>query len=247
MFCINNLTVQVDDLLVVKDITLKIKPGTIHALMGPNGAGKSSLALALAGHPRYTITAGSIRMDEHDITMMSPDERARSGIFLAFQQPPAIPGVTVATFMREACRAVQGDDESLAQLQERMESSLNRLGLAPSFAQRGLNEGFSGGEKKRLEMLQLMLLKPRMVILDEIDSGLDVDALRQIAECVQMMRQDNPQMSILMVTHYQRILEYIVPDAVHIMAAGSLARSGDATLVQEIERGGYGAYRQSTP
>ena len=243
MLSIIKLTVQIDNKPVVSDFSLSIKPGTVHALMGPNGAGKSSLAHTLAGDPSYRVITGSVLFDGIDITNSLPEERAQKGMFLAFQQPPAIPGVTIATFMREACRAVL-KEESLEQFTLRLNNALEMVGLPASCAARNLNEGFSGGEKKRLEMMQLILLKPKFVILDEIDSGLDIDALRQIAQSLSYVRRENPDMSILIVTHYQRILDHIIPDFVHVMDGGRLVQSGDASLVARIEQGGYGVYRQ---
>lgn len=244
MVRINQLRVNVDEKQVLQDIQLHIEPGTVHALMGPNGSGKSSLAYTLIGHPNYTVIHGSIILADQDITHLSPDKRARAGLFLSFQQPPAIPGVNVLTFLKEAHHAVTGVAMAVAEFRALVEKRMSQLQINPALIYRNLHEGFSGGEKKQFEMLQLLLLQPKVAILDEIDSGLDIDALKAVAHGLQCARQENPQLSLILITHYQRILEYITPDYVHILCDGKLVKSGDATLVTELEMEGYRGYRQ---
>ena len=240
---INNLSVTLDDgSRVISDLSLTISPGSSHVLMAPNGAGKSSLAYAIMGHPRYTVTQGSIIFNGVDLAELSVDKRARLGIFLAFQNPYALPGVTVATFIKEARQAVHGVHSSIQDFQHELHAAMDALGIDKSFAMREVNQGFSGGEKKRLEMLQLVLLKPKVAILDELDSGLDIDALKQVTSMLGVVKKENPMMSIVLITHYQRMLEYLVIDHVHIMQKGSVVRSGDISLVSELEKKGYDAF-----
>jgi Fe-S cluster assembly ATP-binding protein len=244
MLHIDKLHVNVEEKQVLHNIQLHIKSGSVHAIMGPNGSGKSSLAYTLIGHPLYAITQGSVMVADQDITHLSPDKRARAGLFLSFQQPPAIPGVNVFTFLKEAHYAITGVAMAIAEFRTLVEKYMSQLHINPALVHRNLNEGFSGGEKKQFEMLQLLLLQPKVAILDEIDSGLDIDALKAVAHGLHCARQENPQLILILITHYQRILEYIVPDHVHILCDGRLVKSGDAALVTELEAGGYHAYRQ---
>lgn len=235
---IHDLCVSVEDMSIIKNFSLRLEAGSIHALMGPNGSGKSSLAYALLGHPDYSITGGKIVLNNEDITDEPIHRRAQKGIFLSFQQPMNIPGLSVMTFLQEAYRALKGDiqvGEFYALLIEKMDI----LEIDYAFSYRNVNEGFSGGERKKFEMLQLLLFQPHIAILDEIDSGLDIDALRIIARGLQQARESNPSLRLFIITHYQRILEYITPNEVHILQKGQLVRSGDATLVKEIEQHGY--------
>ena len=225
------------DLQIIKGLNLVVKPGEVHALMGPNGSGKTTLSSTIAGSPAYTVDSGSIIYQGQDITHAKADERARRGIFLSFQYPTVIPGVTMVNFMREALKARRGAEVPAREFIAELRETLTKLRMSEEFARRYVNDGFSGGEKKRAEILQLGLLKPDLAILDETDSGLDVDALRTVAEGVQTLRR--PEMGILLITHYERILNYIHPDFVHILVNGRIVKSGDATLAQQIENGGY--------
>jgi Fe-S cluster assembly ATP-binding protein len=240
LFEIEDLHVSVEGREILRGVNLTVNPGEVHALMGRNGSGKSTLANALLGHPKYLVTGGRVRLAGEDVLGLKPDERAKRGMFLAFQNPITIPGVGTGNFLRAAVKAVRGTEtiNALAfrkELAERMQT----LQMDPSFATRALNEGFSGGEKKRAEMLQLAMLKPRMAILDEPDSGLDIDAVRIVSEGINLAHQHQPDMGILLITHYQRILNYIRPDRVHVMANGRIVESGGAELVQQLESEGY--------
>ena len=236
---------------IVKGVDLKVSSGEVHAVMGPNGSGKSTLAYAIAGHPAYEITEGQILLDGVDITEAGADERAQAGLFLAFQYPHAIPGVTVTSFMRSAINSVRkarngGVDDPIpvkAFIKD-IRGEMERLKVAPELAQRYLNEGFSGGEKKRVEILQMAMLKPRMAVLDETDSGLDIDALRVVAGGVKELV--GPEMGALVITHYQRILDYITPDHVHVFVDGRIVKSGGADLAKELEADGYDPFIQAT-
>lgn len=239
MLKISNLVVSIDQKPVINGLSLTMEPGTVQALMGPNGSGKSSLAFTLMGHPHYTIIHGTISYNGEDITHMVPDKRAKLGIFLAFQNPLEVPGVKVATFLKEAHHAVTGQHLSVTDFNALLHDTLALLGLDPSFAYRNLNEGFSGGEKKRLELLQMIILNPSLIILDEIDSGLDIDALQLVATALNKLKQNNPQLSIIVITHYQRILSFLKPDYVHIVANGTIIKSGDSALALELENKGY--------
>lgn len=227
---------------IIHDVSLAIAPGTTHALMAPNGAGKSSLAYAIMGHPNYQITQGGMHFYGHDLAALSPDKRAKLGIFLAFQNPLTLPGVTVTSFLREAYQAIHNIHCTIAEFQQLLNIAMEKIGMESHFALRMVNDGFSGGEKKRLEVLQLLLLKPRLVILDEIDSGLDIDALKLIAKTICILKQENPAMIILIISHYERMLALMEPDFVHIMCRGRLVKSGDNTLVQLLERSGYQSF-----
>ena len=240
LFEIADLHVSVEGREILRGLNLVVRPGEVHALMGRNGSGKSTLANALMGHPKYLVTSGSVRLEGEDILTLKPDERAKRGLFLAFQNPISIPGVGTGNFLRAAVKAVRGTEtiNALAfrkELTERME----RLQMDPSFATRALNEGFSGGEKKRAEMLQMAMLKPRMAILDEPDSGLDIDAVRIVSDGINAVHREQPAMGVLLITHYQRILNYVQPDTVHVMANGRIVESGGAELVHQLESEGY--------
>jgi Fe-S cluster assembly ATP-binding protein len=239
---------------ILKGIDLTVSPGEVHAIMGPNGSGKTTLAYALMGHPAYVVTGGSVTWQGRDILKLSPDKRSRLGMFLAFQYPTAIPGLSVASFIRSALNAkLQGVDKdpnvdatdlikggglNMGQFRRLMREKMGLLKIDEAFASRYVNEGFSGGEKKRLEMLQMAVLEPKMAILDETDSGLDIDALRIVAEGVNAML--NPEMGVLLITHYQRLLNYITPDVVHVLALGRIIKTGGKDLALRLEDEGYG-------
>jgi Fe-S cluster assembly ATP-binding protein len=228
---------------ILKGVDLRIAPGEIHALLGPNGSGKSTLANVLLGNPEYQVTQGSIHFKDDDITGWPTDVRAKSGIFLAFQYPQEIAGVSVINFLRQALSARKGIDLSVLELRLSIMEWMQRLGMDSSFADRYLNEGFSGGEKKRNEVLQLAILEPELAILDETDSGLDIDALRTVAKGVNEVHRDRPDMGVLAITHYQRLLEELVPDIVHIIIDGRIVATGGLELVERLERDGYESWR----
>jgi Fe-S cluster assembly ATP-binding protein len=240
-FQIDDLRVSVEDKEILRGVTLGINKGEVHALMGPNGSGKSTLANALLGHPRYQITGGHVWFKDQDVLELAPNERANLGMFLAFQYPQEIPGVKIGNFLRSAVnnrRRAQGEKELTAlEFHKTMMSTMESLLMDRSFAGRYLNEGFSGGEKKRNEILQMSLLKPEIAIMDETDSGLDIDALRIVSEGVNRLR--GPDLGILIITHYTRILNYIKPDYVHVLYQGRIIKSGTANLAAELERTGY--------
>src|SRR5258707_4168538 len=240
LFEIDNLHVSVEGREILRGLNLVVNQGEIHALMGRNGSGKSPLANAVMGHQKYLVTSGRVRLDGEDVLALKPDERAKRGLFLAFQNPIAIPGVGTGNFLRAAVKAVRGT-ESINALAFRKELAerMQHLQIDPSFATRALNEGFSGGEKKRAEMLQLAMLKPRMAILDEPDSGLDIDAVRIVSDRINLAHERQAEMGILVITHYQRILNYVKPDIVHVMARGRIVESGGSELVQQLESAGY--------
>ena len=241
---IKNLHAQVEDKPILKGLNLTINAGEIHAIMGPNGAGKSTLSYVLAGHEDYEITEGEIIFKGEDITEMDPHERANEGLFLAFQYPVEIPGVATSTFLRHAVNAKlrfeEKDEMDNMAFVKLMKEKAAKLNISPDMLKRPVNTGYSGGEKKRAETLQMALLEPAMSILDETDSGLDIDALRIVADGVNNMR--DPERSILMITHYQRLLDYIKPDFVHVLADGKIAKSGDAKLALELEEHGYAEF-----
>ena len=226
---------------ILKGVDLTVESGQTHAIMGPNGSGKSTLAYSIAGHPKYTVTDGSITLDGQDVLTMAVDERARAGLFLAMQYPTEIPGVTVSNFLRTAATAMRGEAPKLRLWVKEVREAMKALEMDPAFAERNVNEGFSGGEKKRHEVLQLELLKPRFAILDETDSGLDVDALRVVSEGVNRVRESG-EVGTLLITHYTRILRYITPDFVHVMAGGRIVDSGGAELAATLENEGYARY-----
>jgi Fe-S cluster assembly ATP-binding protein len=230
---------------ILKGVDLTINQGEIHAVMGPNGSGKSTLAYTIAGHPRYQVDSGSIELDGEDVLSMSVDERARAGLFLAMQYPVEIPGVTVANFLRTAKTAIDGEAPAIRSWGPTLKKAMTDLKMDPSFAARNVNEGFSGGEKKRHEIVQLELLKPRFAVLDETDSGLDVDALKVVSEGVNRAHADSG-LGILLITHYTRILRYIKPDFVHVFVDGKVAEEGGAELADRLESDGYDRYLTAT-
>jgi Fe-S cluster assembly ATP-binding protein len=236
---IKDLHVSIEGKEILKGVNLEVKGGEIHAIMGPNGTGKSTLSSAIMGHPKYEVTSGTITMDGEDVLEMEVDERARAGLFLAMQYPSEITGVTNADFMRSAINSKreEGDEISLMKFIKEMDKKMELLEMDPGMAQRYLNEGFSGGEKKRNEILQLLMLQPSIAILDEIDSGLDIDALKIVSKGINQMRSED--FGCLMITHYQRLLNYITPDYVHVMMQGRIVKSGGAELAQRLEAEGY--------
>ena len=238
-----HVTVQTDDedKEILKGVTLTIKDGETHAIMGPNGSGKSTTAYSIAGHPKYTITGGSVTLDGQDVLAMTVDERARAGMFLAMQYPVEVPGVTVSNFLRTAATAVRGEAPALRHWVKEQKAAMAALEMDPAFATRNVNEGFSGGEKKRHEILQLELLKPKIAILDETDSGLDVDALRVVSEGVNRVRATG-ETGTLLITHYTRILRYIQPDFVHVFVGGRIVEEGGKELADELEANGYARF-----
>jgi Fe-S cluster assembly ATP-binding protein len=231
---------------ILKGVDLTVRSGETHAIMGPNGSGKSTLAYAIAGHPKYEITAGSVTLDGQDILAMTVDERARAGLFLAMQYPVEVPGVSMANFLRSAATAVRGEAPKLRTWVKEVKGAMNDLDIDPDFAERSVNEGFSGGEKKRHEVLQLSLLKPKFAVLDETDSGLDVDALRVVSEGVNRYRAAG-DVGVLLITHYTRILQHIRPDVVHVFAGGKVVSTGGAELADELERNGYAKFTTGAP
>ncbi|MFB6143953.1 MAG: Fe-S cluster assembly ATPase SufC [Candidatus Nanohaloarchaea archaeon] len=238
---VKDLEVSVEDEKIVKGVSLEVEPGEIHALMGPNGSGKSTLCKALMGNPQYNIDAGKVLVDGEDVTDAETDERAREGLFLAFQYPSEISGITVSEFLKEALNARREEEDrdpiSRGEFREKMESALEMLEMDEEYARRYLNEGFSGGEKKRNEILQMAVLQPEYAILDEIDSGLDIDALKVVARGVKKLAAEDRGM--LMITHYQRILDHVEPDHVHVMIDGELVKSGGPELAHKLEDEGY--------
>lgn len=242
MISIKNLCVTVEAQPIIKHLNFNVQPGTVHALMGPNGSGKSTLAYTLLGHPAYEVTDGSIVFDGQEITTLATEKRAQLGIFLAFQYPYEIPGLNVLTYLKEIYTSYTKKSLATKEFYELVKGYLTLLGLSDTFLERGLNEGFSGGEKKRFEMLQLLLVQPRLVVLDEIDSGLDIDALKIVADTLATCKQANPAFTVIIITHYQRILQFIQPDHVHIFYNGAIVESGDLQLANDIEAKGYHGY-----
>jgi Fe-S cluster assembly ATP-binding protein len=237
LLVIENLHVNVEEKEILKGVDLTIYPGEIHALMGRNGSGKSTLSYTLMGHPRYRITKGKITFKGEDITEMTPDQRARLGLALAFQYPVAIPGVSVSNFLRASLKAVRGRDIPVKEFRAELKVQMTKLGVKNEFLSRYVNDGFSGGEKKRLEILQLSLMQPTLTVLDETDSGLDIDALKTVAEGVNALV--TKETAILLITHYQRILNYVEPQFVHVFAEGRIIKSGGSELSKELEERGY--------
>jgi Fe-S cluster assembly ATP-binding protein len=240
---VEDLHVAVEGHEILRGVELTVSPGELHALMGPNGSGKSTLANTLAGNPGYEVTKGRIVFRGTDVTSWAPDARARAGIFLAFQYPEEIPGVPVSQFLRQAVSARRGTEISVLEVRVALIEWMKRLDMDPAFASRYLNEGFSGGEKKRNEILQMAMLEPDLAILDETDSGLDVDALRIVSRGIEEVRRVRPDLGIVLVTHYRRILEELAPDRVHVMLAGRIVESGGAELAERLDREGYEGLR----
>jgi Fe-S cluster assembly ATP-binding protein len=236
-----SVTTDDEDKEILKGVTLTIKDGETHAIMGPNGSGKSTLAYSIAGHPKYTITSGTVTLDGQDVLAMTVDQRARAGLFLAMQYPVEVPGVSVANFLRTAKTAIDGEAPKLRTWVKDVNAALEELNLDPTFAQRSVNEGFSGGEKKRHEIAQLELLNPKVAVLDETDSGLDIDALKIVADGVNRFRGQEGK-GVLLITHYTRILRYIEPDYVHVFVAGRIAEQGGPELADQLEAEGYDKY-----
>src|ERR671939_1674166 len=228
---------------ILAGVNLTVRAGETHAIMGPNGSGKSTLAYAIAGHPKYEITSGSVTLDGQDVLEMTVDERARAGLFLAMQYPVEVPGVSMSNFLRTAETAVRGEAPKLRHWVKEVKTAMTDLEIDPSFSERSVNEGFSGGEKKRHEILQLSLLKPKIAILDETDSGLDVDALRVVSEGVNRYKASG-DVGVLLITHYTRILNHITPDVVHVFAGGRVVESGGPELADELEKNGYVRFTQ---
>ncbi|HEX2039031.1 MAG TPA: Fe-S cluster assembly ATPase SufC [Acidimicrobiales bacterium] len=244
VFEIDGLHVEVEGTEILKGVDLVVQPGEIHALMGPNGSGKSTLANTLLGNPDYQVASGRILFKGEDVTDWPPDVRGKAGLFLAFQYPEEIPGVPVVQFLRQALGARKGiDDLSVLETRLAIMEWMKKLDMDPSFGDRYLNEGFSGGEKKRNEILQMAILEPDMAVLDETDSGLDIDALRIVARGVQEVRNERPHMGVLLITHYQRILDELTPDRVHILVDGRIVDSGGPELARRLEEEGYDAWR----
>ena len=245
---IKDLHAQVEGREILKGVNLTIKQGEVHALMGPNGSGKSTLAYTLLGHPKYKVTQGDILVDGQSVVSYPPDKRAKAGLFLAFQYPVTVPGVTMFSFLRAAYNSVHTDAQNqpptLFEFREAMNEKMKLLGVDESFMNRYLNEGFSGGEKKRAEILQLALLRPKFAVLDETDSGLDIDALRTVAEGVTKIAGSGGDLGVLLITHYQRILKYIKPTYVHVLFEGRITASGGEDLSLKLEKEGYGWLRE---
>ena len=235
-----------DDLDILMGVDLEIRPGQIHTIMGPNGSGKSTLAKVLAGHPDYEVTGGDVVFNGQSILDLEPNERALAGMFLAFQYPTEIPGVSIANFLRTALQArlEDGEEVDLFDFQEELLDRMKLLDMDPAFAERPVNDGFSGGEKKRNEILQMAVLRPTLALMDETDSGLDIDALQIVANGVNTLREENPDMTVLLITHYQRMLNYIKPDAVHVMVGGRIVRSGGPEVAIALEEQGYADWKE---
>ena len=249
---ISDLHVSVEETPILRGVSLEIRQGEIHALMGPNGSGKSTLAYALVGHPKYEITGGTIEIDGQPLNDLDPCQRARLGLFLAFQYPVTIPGVKVADFLRHAVSNIRNPERKegeglipMRDFRKELKALMEELGMDPEFSRRYLNEGFSGGEKKRMEILQLAMLKPKFAILDETDSGLDSDAVRVVSEGLKKL--SGPDMGVLIITHHERLLEYNVPQFTHVMLAGRIVETGDAALAHELHNHGYAAVRERHP
>jgi Fe-S cluster assembly ATP-binding protein len=243
LLSIEDLWVEADGAPILRGLALEVQPGELHAIMGPNGSGKSTLANVLLGNPAYRITRGKITYQGEDLLALGTDVRAKAGLFLAFQYPEEIPGVPVAQFLRQALAARRGGEVSVLEIRVQLREWLERLGMDPTFADRHLNDGFSGGEKKRNEILQMAILQPDLAILDETDSGLDVDGLRVVARGVTEVRRHRPDLGVVLVTHYRRILEELTPDRVHVLVAGRVVDSGGPELAARLEAEGYEAWR----
>ena len=235
-----------EDLEILKGVDLTLRKGEVHAIMGPNGSGKSTLAKVRAGHPGYEATGGTVEFRDQSLLELEPDERSRAGIFLAFQYPVDIPGVSIANFLRTAVQAhlPEGEELDLFDFQDMLLERMEMLEMDPSFAERHVNDGFSGGEKKRNEILQMAVLKPSLALMDETDSGLDIDALKIVAAGVNKLAEENPEMTVLLITHYQRLLDYIKPHFVHVMVDGRIVQSGGPEIALELEEEGYKSWRE---
>ena len=236
---INNLHVEIDGKEILHGLNLQINAGEIHAVMGRNGSGKSTFSNTLMGHPAYKVSSGEIEFNGTVINNLKPNERAKLGLFLGFQYPLSIPGVTVANFLRQANKALKGDSVSPRDFRKLLYEKMDDLEIDHAFATRYINDGFSGGEKKRMEILQMAMLEPKLAILDEPDSGLDIDSLKLVAQSINKYKEKNPSVSILLVTHYQRMLDYIKPDKVHVFVDGNIVESGGPELALELEKKGY--------
>ena len=236
-----------EDLDILHGVDLELNAGEIHAIMGPNGSGKSTLAKILAGHPGYEATAGTVTYRGTNLLDLEPDERSRAGVFLAFQYPVEIPGVSIANFLRTALQArlEDGEELDLFEFQDELLGRMELLDMDPVFAERPVNDGFSGGEKKRNEILQMAVLRPTLALMDETDSGLDIDALQVVANGINTLKRERPDMSVLLITHYQRLLNFIKPDVVHVMVDGQIVRTGGADVALELEEAGYATYREA--
>ncbi|MBI4519477.1 MAG: Fe-S cluster assembly ATPase SufC [Gemmatimonadetes bacterium] len=230
---------------ILNGVNLEVHRGEIHAVMGPNGSGKSTLAKVLAGHPVYEVTGGEVFYKGQPLLELEPDDRARQGLFLAFQYPVDIPGVSIANFLRTALQARSDQEVDLFEFQDLLLGRMQLLGMEPSFAERAVNDGFSGGEKKRNEILQMAVLQPELAILDETDSGLDIDALKVVADGVNTLHAERPDLTVVVITHYQRLLNYIVPDHVHVIVRGQIVQSGGADLALRLDEEGYRVYEES--
>lgn len=241
MLKISKLNAGIPGKQILRNFSLELPAGQIHALMGPNGSGKSTLAHVLAGHPGYRVESGKMQLGKTDLLALEPETRAKAGVFLAFQYPASIPGVSIAQFLRLAKNSQLEKPLGVTPFLKELKLAMKSLEMPWNFAQRSVNDGFSGGEKKRLEMLQMLILQPKLVILDEIDSGLDIDAMQLVASAINLLHQTQPDTSFLIITHYQRLLRYVEPDQVHIIQNGSIVKSGTAQLAQELEKSGYKA------
>jgi Fe-S cluster assembly ATP-binding protein len=236
---VTDLCVEVDGTEIVKGVSLEFEKGKVHALMGPNGSGKSTLALAIMGHPKYKITKGTVTLDGKDITHEKPDVRAKAGLFLSFQYPAEIPGVTISKFLRAAVNSVRETPYSVLDFHKRLKEKMAELKMDPLFSRRFLNEGFSGGEKKRTEILQMLMLQPKYALLDETDSGLDVDAIKIVAEGIEKARKSEKNMGVIVITHYNKFLEFLKPDKVTVIAEGRIVAQGGHELAHQIENNGF--------
>ncbi|MCF7866851.1 Fe-S cluster assembly ATPase SufC [Candidatus Woesearchaeota archaeon] len=237
---IKNLNAKVENKEILKNFNLELEKGNIHVIMGPNGSGKSTLANAIMGHPNYSAK-GSVKLNTEELLSLDPDERSKKGIFLSFQYPVAIPGVTVSNFLRQAinARREKNDEIKIPEFVKKLNKQLEILHIPKEFSRRYLNEGFSGGEKKKMEILQLAMLEPKVAILDETDSGLDIDALKKVCEAINIVKKEFPDMTLLIITHYQRMLNYLNPDTIHVMLNGNIVKTGGPELAQELEKKGY--------
>jgi len=237
-----------EDLGILKGLDLTIGKGEIHAIMGPNGSGKSTLAKVIAGHPGYEATSGTVALEGEDLLDLEPDERSQAGVFLAFQYPVEIPGVSIANFLRTAVQAhlPEGEELDIFDFADILTERMAMLDMDPAFAERHVNDGFSGGEKKRNEILQMAMLKPKLAVMDETDSGLDIDALKVVSNGVNKLLEEDPDMSVLLITHYQRLLDYIKPDFVHVMVDGRIVQSGGPEVALELEADGYKTYEEAS-